>query len=120
MKRLPASMNFKPVFSSGARAQTSAQIGLPQQFERLSALSRDLAEIPMSILYRYATNHSVGTSQRDDAKTYSIPVDLASIAIAALLIRARSKNLRLPCAQQAASMIGPGLRSASYSRLNLA
>jgi hypothetical protein len=37
----------------------------------------------------------------------------ASIAIGALLMRARSKNLRLPCAQQAASMIGPGLRLAS-------
>ena len=32
----------------------------------------------------------------------------ASAAIGALLSRARSKNLRLPCAQHAASMIGPG------------
>jgi hypothetical protein len=31
----------------------------------------------------------------------------ASAAIGALLSRARSKNLRLPCAQHAASMIGP-------------
>ena len=34
----------------------------------------------------------------------------ASIAIGALLMRARSKNLRRACAQHAASMIGPGLR----------
>ena len=33
----------------------------------------------------------------------------ASIAIGALLMRARSKNLRRACAQHAASMIGPGL-----------
>ena len=37
----------------------------------------------------------------------------ASTAIGALLIRARSKNLRLPCAQQAASTIGPALPLAS-------
>jgi hypothetical protein len=34
----------------------------------------------------------------------------ASVAMGALLMRARSKNLRLACAQQAASMMGPGLR----------
>src|ERR1700730_2948125 len=37
----------------------------------------------------------------------------ASIAIGALLMRARSKNLRRPCAQQDASTIGPGRREAS-------
>jgi len=37
----------------------------------------------------------------------------ASAAIGALLSPARSKNLRLPCAQHAASMIGPPLRWAS-------
>src|SRR4051794_13821157 len=37
----------------------------------------------------------------------------AAAAIGALLRRARSKNLRRPCAQQAASMMGPGLRLAS-------
>ena len=35
---------------------------------------------------------------------------IASIAIGAFCSRARSKNLRRPCAQQAASMIGPALR----------
>jgi hypothetical protein len=37
----------------------------------------------------------------------------ASIAIGALASRARSKNLRRACAQQAASKIGPGLRPGS-------
>jgi len=36
----------------------------------------------------------------------------ASMAIGALASRARSKNWRRACAQQAASMIGPGLRPA--------
>jgi hypothetical protein len=37
----------------------------------------------------------------------------ASAAIGALLSRARSKNLRLPCAQHAASTIWPPLRLGS-------
>ena len=42
----------------------------------------------------------------------------ASAAVGALVSQARSKNLRRPWAQHAASMIGPGVRLASYSLPN--